>query len=314
MSNKNLKQANKIKRGAWGYRRIRVGLFFGINCCCKRISLKRSSSRTVHKFFNMKILKLFFVFLFGVLVITSCDDEVNTVDITNELDCIGFTKDELAIVGTLHNQYVTEVYQKVDFLKCDDCSEQVIDAFAEIELDLTGVDKSKEELIEEAKVLYQKMETIQFDLRNLTDHQFSSNAFVHLITIMEEMDAMENYNVFVSDMNQLQRVVDSDVSLTCFDVELITGTIEVAKNSAYLWLPKDQGGLDFHSISKEGKVQPRRWNWRNAARADVAASAVYFESMGIGLAIGLITPGSNAAILGMWGLSAGMSSALGGLF
>lgn len=176
----------------------------------------------------------------------------------------------------------------------------------------TGVDKSKEELIEEAKVLYQDLKAIQFDLRNWTDHQFSSAAFVHLTTIMEEMDAMGNYNDFVSDMNQLQAVVDSDASLTCFDVELLTGTIEVAKNSAYLWLPRNNGGLDFYSISQEGKVQPR-WSWRNAVKADVTASASYFMTLGIGGAIGIITPGTNAAILGGWGLSAGISSALGGL-
>lgn len=129
---------------------------------------------------------------------------------------------------------------------------------------------------------------------------------------MEEMDEMSDYNDFVHQMNQLQLTVDSDVSLTCFDVELLTGTIEVAKNSAYLWLPRENGGLDFYSISQEGKVQPR-WSWRNAARADVTASASYFMSLGVGAAAGLLVPGSNAAILGGWGLSAGISSALGGL-
>ena len=262
--------------------------------------------------FKMKTLKLFCVFLFGAMTITSCDEDSPTLENITEIDCLGFTKEELATVGTLHNQYVTEVYQKVDFLSCDDCSGEVIDAFSEIEIDLTGVDKSKEELIEEAKVLFQDLEAIQFDLRNGTDHQFSSAAFVHLTTIMEEMDAMENYDVFVANMIQLQNIVDLDGSLTCFDVELLTGTIEVAKNSAFLWLSRDQGGLDFYSTSQKGKVQPR-WSWRNAAKADVASSAVYFEAMGIGLAAGLIMPGLNSAILGMWALSSGMSSVLGGL-
>lgn len=261
----------------------------------------------------MKRLKLFFVLFFGILAITSWDEDTMNLDNTTQIDCIGLSKEELASVGILHNQYVTEVYQKVNFLRCDDCSDEVIDAFSEIEIDLTGVDKSKEDLIEEAKVLFQDLKAIQFDLRNWTDHKFSSEAFVHLTTIMEEIDAVENYDDFVADMIQLQDIVDSDGSLTCFDVELLTGTIEVAKNSAFLWFPKDQGGLDFYSICQEGKVKPRKWSWRNALKADTAAYAVYFESMGVGLAIGLITPGTNAAILGMWGLSAGMSSALGGL-
>lgn len=245
-------------------------------------------------------------------MITSCDEETVTLDNTTEIDCIGFTKEELATVGTSHNQYVIEVYQKVDFLSCDDCSDEVIDAFSEIELDLIGVDKSKEELIEEAKVFFQDLKAIQFDLRNWTGHQFSTTSFVHLTTLMEEMDAMSDYNEFVHQMNKLQSVVDSDDLLTCFDVELLTGTIEVAKNSAYLWLPRENGGLDFYSIPREGQAKAR-WSWRNAAKADVATSAVYFNAMGVGLAIGLITPGTNGAILGMWALSAGMSSALGGL-
>jgi len=102
---------------------------------------------------------------------------------------------------------------------------------------------------------------------------------------MEEMDAMSDYKEFVHQMNKLQSVVDSDASLTCFDIELLTGTIEVAKNSAYLWLPRNNGGLDFYSISREGEVQPR-WNWRNAARADVSASAGYFLRLGGAVALG----------------------------
>jgi len=312
MSNKNLKQVNKIKIGAWGYRQIGVGLVFGVDCCNRRIFSKRSNSQSVLYFFNMKKFKLFFVLLIGTLAITSCDNEVASLDNSSKIDCLGLTKAELAKVGTLHNQYVTEVYQKVDFLNCDDCSNEVIDAFSKIELDLSGVGKSIEEVIAEALVQYQKLEAIQFDLRNWTNHPFSSKSFVYLTKIMEEMDVMVNYDDFLTNMIQLQGLVDSDISLTCFDVELLTGTIEVAKNSAYLWLPRNNGGLDFCSISRKDKVQPR-WSWRNAAKADVAASASYFMGNSILWAAGLAVPGTNAAILGGWALSAGFSSALGGL-
>jgi len=260
----------------------------------------------------MKILKLFFIILFGVLALYSCDEDVSTLDNTSEIACIGFTKEELATVGTLHNQYVTEVYQKVDFLNCDDCSNEVLEEFSKIDVDLSGTGKTKQELIAEAKSLYSELEAIQFDLRNWTDHPFTSESFVHLTKIMEEMDAIDNYDDFVSDMNQLQAVVNSDASLNCFDVELLTGTIEVAKNSAYLWLPKNKGGLDFYSISQEGKVQPR-WSGRKAAKADVTASASYFMGNSVLWATGLAVPGANAAILGGWALSAGISSALAGL-
>ena len=261
----------------------------------------------------MKFLKLFFVLIFGIFAFVSCDNKAVDLENSNEFECIGFTKAELATVGVLHNQYLTEVYQKVDFLNCDDCSDEIIEAFSEKKIDLTEIDKSKEELIAETEVLYHDLEDIQFDLRNWSEDPFSSASYVHLTTIMEKIDEMENHNDFVIEMNALQLIVESDASLSCFDVELLTGTIEVAKNSALLWLSEENGGLNFGAITHKGRVEQRRWSWRGAVKADVAASAVYFTSMGVGLAVGLITPGTNVAILGMWGITASLSSALGGI-
>lgn len=246
--------------------------------------------------------------LFGVLIITSCNEEVPTLNNIDEFDCIGFTKNELEKVGILHNKYVTEVYQKVDFLSCDDCSDDIIDAFFEVEIDLSDANKSKEELIAESRELYNDLEAIQFDIRNWSNHPFSNESYVYLTTIMEEVDEMVNYDDFVTDMNQLQLIVDADLSLTCFDIELLTVTIEVAKNSTYLWLPETNGGLDYYSISQEGEAQ-LRFNWRNAARADLTAAAGYFMGMGIGL----IVPGTNAVIAGQIAFASGFASAMGGL-
>ena len=256
----------------------------------------------------MKYFKLFFTAIFGMFLIASCGDEGITPDLQNQPDCIGFTKAEMATVGTLHNQYVTKVYQKVDFVNCNDCSEEVLQEFANLDVDFSVFNKTQEELINEARALYQDLEAIQFDLRNWQDHPFSQEAYAHLSSIMAEMDAMENYSDFVSEMINLQTIVDSDASLSCFDLELVTITIEVAKSSAYLWLPQSAGGLDFYSISQEGKIQPR-WSWRNAEKADVSAAAGYF--MGVG--VGLIIPGTNAAIAGAIGFASGFASAMGGL-
>lgn len=256
----------------------------------------------------MKYLNFIFTAILGMVLIVSCGDEEIKPDTQNQPDCLGLTKAEMATVGTLHNQYVTEVYQKVDFVNCNDCREEVLQEFANLDVDFSAFNKTQEELIDEARALYQDLEAIQFDLRNWQDHPFSQEAYAHLSSIMAEMDAMENYSDFVSEMINLQSIVDLDASLSCFDIELVTITIEVAKSSAYLWLPHSAGGLDFYSISQEGKVQPR-WSWRNAAKADVAATAGYF--MGVG--VGLIVPGANAAIAGAIGFASGFASAFGGL-
>ncbi len=55
MSNKNLKQVNKIKIGACGYRQIGVGLVFKVNCCDRRIFSKQSNSRTVHNLYSNEV-------------------------------------------------------------------------------------------------------------------------------------------------------------------------------------------------------------------------------------------------------------------
>ncbi len=262
----------------------------------------------------MRYLFLIFVLL-GLFAITSCDQEVNPSEEPIELDCVGFSKSELESVGTLHNQLVIEAYEKVDFLSCENCIDEVITAFSEIEIDLTGIDLSKNVIIEEAVLLYQNLSEIHFDLRNWSDSlPFSPESYQYLIILMEEIDAMENFYNFEVAMDYLQLVIEADNSLNCFDVELLTGTIEVAKNSAYLWTPVEHGGLNLYSIPHEGSTQSRvSWNWRRAVKGDVSASASYFLGMGIGLAAGLLTPGTNAGIIGMWAIGAGITSALAGL-
>jgi hypothetical protein len=260
----------------------------------------------------MKYLKFIFATILGMFLIVSCGDEAVAPDTQNQAECFGFTQAEMATIGTLHNNYVTEVYQNVDFLNCDACADEVIAEFANLDVDLSGYGKTQEELIAGAELLYVELELIQFDLRNWQDHPFSPESYVHLTTIMEKMDVMGNYQDFITDMNDLQAIIDADVSLSCFDVELLTGTIEVAKSSAFLWLPRENGGLDFYSTSQEGKVE-LRWSWGRAAQADVASSAAFFMTMGVGGALGLLVPGSNAVIATGWALSTAIGSALGGL-
>lgn len=133
---------------------------------------------------------------------------------------------------------------------------------------------------------------------------------------MEEMDNVNDYTswiqaTFIVRIEILQLNIDNNTSLSCFDWELLTGTFEIAKNSVYLWLPQSMGGLDYYGLAQNGKIESR-WSWKNAALSDLAGSATFFMEMGIMGAVGLTLPGTNAAILGGWALSAGLSSALGG--
>ena len=148
---------------------------------------------------------------------------------------------------------MSQVYENFDFTNCNYvCKDEIVAAFSEIEIDLSGVNKTKAEILEEGEQVYEDMLAIEFDLTNWEDHPFSDAAYVHLTTIMQEMDQMESYIPFNAKMNQLLDVVDSDEQLTCFDVELLVGTIEIAKNSAYLWAPN---GLDYFSKAQKGNTE-----------------------------------------------------------
>jgi|GEM_PF-2306633 len=261
----------------------------------------------------MNFKNLFFAvsILFITISFNSCSENEGNLAFLNP-QCFGFTKEELKNVGKMHNEYVTSVYQTVDFRTCQGCDLEVINEFSKIDINLSQLEKTKEELILESKVRFEQLKDISFDLRQLNNHKFSQNSFDYLSQLMEEMDKIENYDDFVTNLVKLQSNIDEDISLSCFDWELLTGTIEVAKASVYLWLPKSLGGLDYYQLAHNGQIGSR-WSWRNAAKADVAESATYFLGLGIGAAAGLFVPGSNVAILGGWALSAGLSSALGGL-
>ena len=224
----------------------------------------------------------------------------------------GFTKLELQSVGDLHNDFVLKAYQNVDFDNCKECRTEINAEFRKIAVDLPKSDLTVDEIMATANQLYDNIKTFDFDLRNWKDHDFSDASYRHLVSLMEKIDEIVNYESFIGEMESLQSLIDSDISLDQFDRELLTGTVEVAKNSVKLWLPIELGGLNLYSKSRKGKID-LRYSWRNAARADITASAGFWLTLGGAGALGLAVPGSNAAILGSWAFSAGFSSAIGGI-
>jgi len=260
----------------------------------------------------MKQLIVLLNIIILIIFISSCETKEADMllESRNQSECFGFDQSELQSVGILHNQYLSEVYQNIDFARSNDCRNDIIQEFMNLDVDFTSLNKTKADVVNEAVTIYDSIKLFQFDVRNWSSHPFSAESYSYLSTIMVKIDELQDYSSFVSEMTNLQNIVNNDNSLDCFTKELLNGTIEVAKNSLYLWTPEELGGLGYWDIS-----HPRissRWSWRGAAKGDAITSAVYFNSMGAGLAIGLITPGSNAAILGMWAIGTAIGSALGG--
>lgn len=134
---------------------------------------------------------------------------------------------------------------------------------------MSGLGISLDSLIDFAVAVYDSLES--YDIREWTNSPFNQTIHSYLSTIMDALDQSSSYQSFVSELNSLQNAARADNSLSCFDLEIILVSIEVAKKSAYLWMPRSMGGLGVN-LSSGNSVQ-LRWGWRRAAMADVASVA-----------------------------------------
>lgn len=186
----------------------------------------------------------------------------------------------------------------------------MIQAFKGIDADVSGLGISLDSLIDFAVAVYDSLES--YDIREWTNSPFNQTTHSYLSTIMDALDQSSSYQEFVNELNSLQNTARADNSLSCLDLEIVEGAIEVAKKSAYLWMPTSMGGLGIYS-SKNNSIQFRAWSWRKALMADVASVAADMYGMAAVLAFTAAAPPANAAIAIGIGVSAAVGSALGGL-
>lgn len=259
----------------------------------------------------MKILKFSFALFLAVTLFIACDKETTSTSIPSEteLNCFGFTSSEIESIGTVQNQYLSEVYQAVDFSTCTNCRGDIIQAFKGIDADVSGLGISLDSLVNFAVTVYDSLES--YDVRDWNNSPFNQATHSYLSSIMDALDQASSYQDFVNQLNSLQETARADNSLSCLDLEIVKGAIEVAKKSAYLWMPSSMGGLGINS-SGDNSIE-FRWDWRKAIASDVASVAADMFSMAAVLAVTTVAPPANAAIAIGIGVSAAVGSALGGL-
>lgn len=232
-------------------------------------------------------------------------------------------------IGELHNQYIIAAYSKLKSVRSrasqrtqtlDQYREQIINEFENISYDPTPLGITHEAFINRAVNLTDSLSIYQYDVRNWDYTYVTQNASTYVGRILSEGENAQT----LSDINQVLNTIASDANanLSGVDLDIVKGTIEIARSSAYLWAPESQGGYDLYTktfgtsgtggrSSVSSRVQ-LSW-WKRAFIGDVSASSQYFLGMGVGLAVGLATPGTNAAILGGWAISAGIGSAFAAL-
>lgn len=74
----------------------------------------------------MKLLKFSLILLLMSTLFLECDDETTLNSSQTDMECFGLTNSEIETIGGIHNQYLSEVYQSVDFSACTNCREDII--------------------------------------------------------------------------------------------------------------------------------------------------------------------------------------------
>ncbi len=233
-------------------------------------------------------------------------------------------------IGENHNRYLISAFEKIsksiktkEAYRLSENEQQeyreiLIADFETIEYDPTpiGFDTYQNFLLD-ALNWTDTLMLHDFDLLNLGGSYITQSAEVFVHEILSEIDN----SITLQEMQQKLLSIETRVgnSLTGADLDIVLGTLEIAKSSAYLWAPESEGGYDLYTKTFgarpiiDGRVVESAccW-WKRAIKGDVVASASYFGRLGGAIALGA-APGTNAVILGGWGISAAIGSGLGAL-
>lgn len=157
----------------------------------------------------------------------------------------------------------------------------------------------------------------EYDINELSTNYLTQSAEVFVSEILSEIDHAGSLQEMQQKLQQIE--ARANLSLHNIDLDIVMGTLEITKSSAYLWAPESEGGYDLYTITfgaapvSNGRVVESGccW-WKRAVKGDAVASASYFLRLGGGLAFGAV-PGTNMAILGGWGVSAAIGSGIAAL-
>lgn len=102
-------------------------------------------------------------------------------------------------------------------------------------------------------------------------------------------------------------------NVDCVGYDAPLGSIQIAKSSAILWSPIEQGGLGFYEEIYGAQNEKAISEWlKRTVKADASSSMTYMLGVGIAGAISTAAiPPTGAIFLGGWALSAGLGSAVG---
>ncbi len=214
--------------------------------------------------------------------------------------------------GELHNQYVISLYNGVDFSNPTVARSKILNNFQNMGIDTSVFNMSEDEFKSKVLSVNEQLSTYKYDLRQWSNNPISQKeSYPYIVRILNETDNINNLDAFNDKLSLIEQ--EAQANLSCDDLDVVLGTVKVAKSSAKLWAPTTLGGDGFFD-STFGQDPPMQiMSWRGALIGDVSGSAQYFTAIGVAGAAGLGVPGANAVILGGWGIAAALASGCGAL-
>lgn len=250
-----------------------------------------------------------FVLAIATLAFTSCHKDVADIQPRDQSPCYGFTQQQIDSFGSVHNQFIEQVYiPTMQSGITDPIKLRQLMKFMAGQFPIDGLTPTqKDTLLNYADGLYDRIYsqtngTLQY--KDWVNSPIPANALPYLIALQNQANNAENYPQYVSAVENVLSKAIRDTSLTCQQLEAIKITASVAKSSAYLWMPTHMGGLGWYDTYGAPVTQgKKKWSWGKAMAGDLlAASGMCFEVAIVGAMTGGIAVGptvvAGAAICG----------------
>jgi len=226
----------------------------------------------------------------------------DNLTIYNSNCTLSFSEQNIADIGLVHNKLILDLFENYNFSASDrlfELKNQFI--LMHPELPPFVVDF----LISNATKTYNQ--GFNVNVIEFSNLQLVSMNYNKLHNLIDTSSSIINLNIGL-DLLKIQTIS----SLSCVDRYFLLTCIEVARKSAVLWTPINQGGQGLLSkiYGKFNSFPPDITRahpcWKLVIAADITGAAGGFMAMGIGLGI----PGTNVGVACLIGYEAGYGSAM----
>jgi hypothetical protein len=204
---------------------------------------------------------------------------------------------QLEKIGNEHNAFIVDAINNLKESKQEVNYESIMNEFRNLDISLSSYHSSMNEIVENSE--NHKYSMIDLREKNL-DSNFTEkiNYYFNLI----DNAVVDDYDQTIQNYNSIKKTIIEDNEVTDFEYNVLIGSIEVGKNSAYLWMKQ------INTLIPQEKTQ--RPTSKSTVRADASASMGYMLVVAGTGPFGWFGVSFTApAFLGTWAVTAAVGSA-----